>query len=65
MRHQGRVFIFWRMVLCVAVIGVSSSCARLPYTTKVVHEDARVLLRFNRKLTHRSIRIRLNSAQRS
>jgi hypothetical protein len=44
MRHQGRVFIFWRMVLCVAVIGVSSSCARLPYTTKVVHEDARVVV---------------------
>mgnify|MGYP001611030264 FL=1 len=44
MCHQGRVFIFWRMVLCVAVIGVSSSCARLPYTTKVVHEDARVVV---------------------
>ncbi|THJ22004.1 MAG: hypothetical protein CAF44_007265 [Nitrospira sp. CG24D] len=44
MRHQSRVFIYWRMVLCVVVMGLSSSCARLPYTTKVVHEDARVVV---------------------
>lgn len=44
MRHQSRAFIYWRMVLCVAVMGLSSSCARLPYTTKVVHEDARVVV---------------------
>jgi hypothetical protein len=44
MSQQCRGFIFRRMVLCVAVIGLSSSCARLPYTTKVVHEDARVVV---------------------
>lgn len=44
MRHQCRVVIYWRTVLCVSVIGLFSSCARLPYTTKVVHEDARVVV---------------------
>lgn len=44
MSQQCCGFIFQRMVLCVAVIGLSSSCARLPYTTKVVHEDARVVV---------------------
>lgn len=44
MSHQYCGFIYWRMVLCVAVVGLSSSCARLPYTTKVVHEDARVVV---------------------
>lgn len=44
MRHQSHAFIYWRMVLCVVVMGLSSSCARLPYTTKVVHEDARVVV---------------------
>lgn len=28
----------------VALVGLSASCARLPYTTKVVHEDARVVV---------------------
>lgn len=44
MSQQCCGFIFQRMVLCVALIGLSSSCARLPYTTKVVHEDARVVV---------------------
>lgn len=44
MRHQYRPFIFSRIVLCMAVVGLSASCARLPYTTKVVHEDARVVV---------------------
>ncbi len=44
MRHQYRAFIFSRIVLCVAIVGLSASCARLPYTTKVVHEDARVVV---------------------
>jgi hypothetical protein len=44
MSHQYCAFLYWRMVLCVAVMGLSSSCARLPYTTKVVHEDARVVV---------------------
>lgn len=44
MRHQYRAFICWRVILCVALMGLSSSCARLPYTTKVVHEDARVVV---------------------
>lgn len=35
---------FWSMLVCVAVMGLSSSCARLPYTTKVVHEDGRVVV---------------------
>ena len=44
MRHQSRAFMYWRMVLCVAVMGLFPSCARLPYTTNVVHEDARVVV---------------------
>ncbi len=44
MRHQYRVCLFSRIVLCAAVAGLSASCARLPYTTKVVHEDARVVV---------------------
>lgn len=40
---------FWRMVACVAVMGLSSSCARLPYTTKVVHEDARMVVALQRE----------------
>lgn len=44
MRHQYRIFIFSRIVLCVAVVSLSTSCARLPYTTRVVHEDARVVV---------------------
>jgi len=44
MSQQCCGFMFQRMALCVALIGLSSSCARLPYTTKVVHEDARVVV---------------------
>ena len=44
MSHQCGVFKFWRLALYVAVLGLSSSCARLPYTTKTVHEDARVVV---------------------
>ncbi|SPP64189.1 hypothetical protein [Nitrospira lenta] len=44
MRHRCRIFMFWRMILCVTVLGLSASCARLPYTTNVVHEDARVVV---------------------
>lgn len=44
MHHQYRMYIFFRFMLCVAVAGLSASCARLPYTTKVVHEDARVVI---------------------
>jgi len=32
------------MVLCTIAIGLSSSCARLPYTTNVVHDDDRVVV---------------------
>lgn len=32
------------IVVGVALIGLSASCARLPYTTKTVHEDARVMV---------------------
>lgn len=42
MGYQYRACITSWVLLCVAVMGLSSSCARLPYTTKVVHEDARV-----------------------
>jgi len=35
---------FWSMLACVAVMGLVSSCARLPYTTKVVHDDPRVVV---------------------
>ncbi len=44
MRHRCRVFVLGRIVLCVVAVGLSSSCARLPYPTTVVHEDARVVV---------------------
>ena len=44
MHHQYRTYIFFRFMLCVAVAWLSASCARLPYTTKVVHEDPRVVI---------------------
>ena len=34
----------------LVIIGLSSSCARLPYTTKVVHEDARVVVALQREI---------------
>ena len=38
------------MVVGLAIIGLSSSCARLPYTTKVVHEDARVVVTLQQEI---------------
>lgn len=38
------------LVAGVLLIGSSSSCARLPYTTKTVHEDARVVVTLQHEL---------------
>jgi hypothetical protein len=47
----------WRIstirALCsvLIVIGASGACARLPYTTQVVHEDRRVVVSLQREIT--------------
>ncbi len=40
----------WSILTGLVIIGLSSSCARLPYTTKVVHEDARVVVALQQEI---------------
>lgn len=51
MNHRcGACFSFVGIALCIVVMGLSSSCARLPYSTKVVHEDARVVVTLQQEI---------------
>ncbi len=50
MHQPSRVFRLGFVMTGMAVIGLSVSCARLPYTTKVVHEDARVVVTLQQEL---------------
>ncbi|HLZ35892.1 MAG TPA: hypothetical protein VKP13_17955, partial [Nitrospira sp.] len=50
MNRRYRVSFFLAgIVACLVLIGLSS-CARLPYTTKVVHEEARVVVTLQQEL---------------
>ena len=69
MRH-GNIAISWRRqgrlgsVLVLAAGLMVTGCARLPYTTKTVHEDERVVVTVQHEVELARTRIRLNSPPR-
>lgn len=50
MNHQPCAVRLGFVLTGMVVIGLSASCARLPYTTKVVHEDTRVVVTLQQEL---------------